>query len=530
VTPRRLGVVLAVLAVGAAALAVGRTGAAFSSVRGNAGSSYAVAPDFVAPSVVRTRVADPANAPSYAVRQCRFYQVYAEVADTGNPPSGVASVVADLSALTGGVHAESLVSGSYTLDGVSYGWRSLPRLATAGPGAYFFSLTATDDAGNGREEGGLDATVAAAPGAIGTVFLTGLEQGVASSAAPGVFTAVTGAGVSADAAGPRHGAYSLRVAPANAAAHATAALSGSGDTAVVRFAVRLASLPGTSVNLFSVGPGDGAAVSTAGFLYDAASGRFAVRWGAGGSIVTGTVAPTAGTWYVIDLRATTASPHVLEWRIDGADQPAASTSQVAQTITSIDFGTEVTNVTYTANFDDVIVSRTPTDYPIGNGKVLSLAPDGMGTHSGPNRFRHDDNSNINAGSWMRVDDVPADSASDYVKQTTGDPRRYLEFNFADTAESCINAVGARLVYHAAAAGPNDGSTYIYSGGTQTVVHSGDMGLATLGYANAVVSSGSSAWTPALLNALVARVGFSGDVNPNPYWDALLLEYDVPISW
>ena len=34
----------------------------------------------------------------------------------------------------------------------------------------------------------------------------------------------------------------------------------------------------------------------------------------------------------------------------------------------------------------------------------------------------------------------------------------------------------------------------------------------------------------LLNAVVARVGYSSDVTPNPYWDALLLEYDVPISF
>ena len=41
---------------------------------------------------------------------------------------------------------------------------------------------------------------------------------------------------------------------------------------------------------------------------------------------------------------------------------------------------------------------------------------------------------------------------------------------------------------------------------------------------------SGPWTTALLNALVARVGYASDVSPNPYWDALLLEYDVPISF
>ena len=198
-TPRRLAALLAALALGAAALAVGRTEAAFYSAPGNGGSSYAVAPDFVAPTVVRTRVADPSNGPTYAVRQCRFYQAYAETTDTGNPPSGVASVMADLSALTSGLGADSLIAGSYTLDGVSYGWRSLPRLATAAPGSPTYSLTPADNAGNWRHQGDYPATVAAQP-AVTAVFLTGTEQGVASSTQLGVFTTITGTGVSADAA------------------------------------------------------------------------------------------------------------------------------------------------------------------------------------------------------------------------------------------------------------------------------------------------------------------------------------------
>ncbi|MCU0282150.1 MAG: hypothetical protein MUE66_10125, partial [Acidimicrobiia bacterium] len=364
-TLRRLAALLAALVLGAAALAVGRTEAAFYSAPGNGESSYAVAPDFVAPTVVRTRVADPSNGPTYAVRQCRFYQAYAEVTDTGNPASGVASVAADLSALTSGLGADSLVAGAYSLDGSSYGWRSLPRLATAAPGSPSYSLTPADNAGNWRHQGDYPAAVAAQP-VVTAVFLTGLEQGVASTSALGVFTAVTGAGVSADAATLRHGSYSLRTSPANAAAYASVTLTGSGNTAVVRFAVGLAALPAATVNLFAVVPSAG----NSGFVvYNAATGRFGVRWGTN-TIVDSGVAPAAGTWYVIDLRAFTTNPRTLNWRVDGVDQPQASLAATAASVSGIGFGTTATNVTYTANFDDIIASRTAANYPIGNGKVL----------------------------------------------------------------------------------------------------------------------------------------------------------------
>jgi hypothetical protein len=113
--------------------------------------------------------------------------------------------------------------------------------------------------------------------------------------------------------------------------------------------------------------------------------------------------------------------------------------------------------------------------------------------------------------------------------TTG-TTSYVEFTFADTAEACINAVGAVLAYHSSAALTNNGKTSVFNGATENVVYSGSMGVTALGYKRVMVSAGAGAWTASLVNALVARVGYSGDVSPVPYWDALLLEYDVPVSW
>jgi hypothetical protein len=517
---------VAALALGAASLAVGTTRAGFNSPADNQGNAYAVAPDFVAPNAERHTLADPSNGPGYGLRQCRFYQAYAEVADTGNPASGVASVQADLTAVSGGSEPTALGAGAFSVGGTTYNYGSLPRVATAAPGTILYSLLLADNAGNSRQEGDFSAVLEAGPGALAAVFLTGVEQGAASATAPGAFTTVTGSGVSADAATVRHGAYSLRTAPANAAAHASVTLTGTGNTVVARFAVRLASLPAATVNLFQVVPSAG---NSAFLAYNSASGRLGVRWGTG-AVVNGTVTPAAGVWYVVEMRVVTTNPRTIEWRLGSLDQPPASSAETAANVTSIRWGTTATNVTYTANFDDIVASRTSAHYPIGNGKVLSLAPSGMGTHLNPTRFQNNDNTAIDANSWTRVDEIPATSTADYVKQITTGNTSYVEFAFADTAETCINAVGAVIAYHSSVAGTNSGKTSIFNGSTENVVYSGSMGTAGLTYRRAIVSAGAGAWTTALVNALVARVGYSSDVSPVPYWDALLLEYDVPIDF
>ncbi len=150
--------------------------------------------------------------------------------------------------------------------------------------------------------------------------------------------------------------------------------------------------------------------------------------------------------------------------------------------------------------------------------------------SNPTYSRDDDGTSIDANSWARVDDVPATSTADFVKQTTANGTGYVEFTFADTAETCINAVGAVAAYHSSASGTNVGKISVFNGTTESMVYSGSMGVTTLGCKRAVVSAGSGAGTSSLVNALEARVGYSTDSSPNPYWDALLREYDVPLNW
>ena len=53
-----------------------------------------------------------------------------------------------------------------------------------------------------------------------------------------------------------------------------------------------------------------------------------------------------------------------------------------------------------------------------------------------------------------------------------------------------------------------------------------MSQTALQYKSAVVKPAGLSWTQAAVNGLLARVGYSTDSTPNPYWDAIVLEAAV----
>jgi hypothetical protein len=81
------------------------------------------------------------------VHQGGTYHVYASAADAG---SGVATVSADASSITTGATSVSLSAGSWTIRGVTYGYRSalLTANGTLAEGAKALTVSATDVAGN----------------------------------------------------------------------------------------------------------------------------------------------------------------------------------------------------------------------------------------------------------------------------------------------------------------------------------------------------------------------------------------------
>ena len=352
------------------------------------------------------------------------------------------------------------------------------------------------------------------------VWLTGMEHGVVSIAGGGIFDAVTGA-PTADAATFRNGAYSLRIADASAASTINARKTFTTRNVVVaRFAVRLATLPSVNSSLAYVDSGTDLV-----FGYDSATQRFTMT--AGTSTAQSATTVGAGTWYVIDLRYDLrANPNLGDWRVNGVAQTQVSRVAAASTATGFAFGATANASVYTANFDDIFVADQATAYPLGDGRVVRMLMNGVGTHSSAGDFRDDDNTAIDANSWQRLDEVPMTSIADYVLQSNNNATGYLEFTFGNTTETCIRDVSAVLAYHSATNAANDGKGSIFSATTESIMFSGDMSSTTVLYASAIVDPATPPWSQAAVDSLVTRVGFSTDANPDPYWDAIVLEAAV----
>jgi hypothetical protein len=149
----RVLVAVALIAAVPAALA------AFTSATSGA-NTVATAADWTAPSVSGTVIAKQAGYLAGSIRQGGTYYVYANVADSGNPPSGISTVTTDESAITSGQTAVSLTSGSYSVNGVTYNYRG--ALQTAGnplSGTKSYTLTSTDALAHSRLQTGYTVTV-----------------------------------------------------------------------------------------------------------------------------------------------------------------------------------------------------------------------------------------------------------------------------------------------------------------------------------------------------------------------------------
>jgi chitodextrinase len=390
--------------------------------------------------------------------------------------------------------------------------------------SYSYRVRAADAAGNLSGYSSVQNATTLENGVCGrstAVWLTGMEHGVVSTAGGGIFSSLAGT-PTADNAIARSGVYSLRIADPSATSTVRALRSATASNVVVtRFAVRLSSLPTVTSNVAYIDSSTDLVLR-----YNPASQQFQLVLGA--SIGTSTTAVSAGTWYLIDLRYDlSASPNLGDWRVNGVPQPQVSRSAAAATANGFGMGATANASVYTANYDDIFVATQATAYPIADSRIAPLAPNATGTSAGTGNFRNNDGTVIDANSWQRLDEVPMNSTLDYVRQQANSGTSFIEFGLQDVTATCIREVSAVLAYHAAATSADNGRTSIFDGLTEALVFGGDMSQTALQYKSTVVTPGAGVWSQAAVNSLVARVGYSTDSSPNPYWDSIVVEVAVP---
>lgn len=157
------------LSVGTWTYGVKAVKASWSGIEGaRSGSVTTVTPDTTAPAVTLGALIKSTGGDENVIRQAGSYYVYANAADVGSPQSGIASVTANVSTITTGSTAAPLTSGSYTVNGTTYSYRSalLAANATITAGPTTISFRATDQAGNIGTLNGHPVTIDNTPPAI----------------------------------------------------------------------------------------------------------------------------------------------------------------------------------------------------------------------------------------------------------------------------------------------------------------------------------------------------------------------------
>ena len=148
---RRTRVLVALIAVGLIVGVSGGTYAAFSSTTSNGGSTFGVKADYEPPTVVRSDIARTTATAGGKIKSSVTYYVYAQITDGGNPASGVTGATANVCTITTATCASvALASGSYTVSGLTYNYRSASKTSDAGltAGSKAYSITTTDADGN----------------------------------------------------------------------------------------------------------------------------------------------------------------------------------------------------------------------------------------------------------------------------------------------------------------------------------------------------------------------------------------------
>ena len=310
----------------------------------------------------------------------------------------------------------------------------------------------------------------------------------------------------------------------------------------VRFYVYFQSLPASTTRIFTIED----SVLSNHFKMSVTSNKLAVGFTAGGADTASTTTITTGVWYRVDLQIdVSANQFSCNWQIDGVAQTSSTPTFTAGTLDRLVFGVSSNSTTTLRfNFTDVILSNTLGDYPIGPGLGYYALPTSMGTHVNSGRFQNGDGTAVGSGTPALLADWPPIATggnTDYLKQVTADgvgESSYIEIkNVQEASLAVFNAVTAYLAYTSNTTASNNGGCVVRrTDGTEITVFGSDSSLADYSdgsitswrFSQALVTAPSGGWTQAELNALLFRCGYATDVTPNPYWGALLIEYDAVI--
>jgi hypothetical protein len=358
------------------------------------------------------------------------------------------------------------------------------------------------------------------------VFITGFEHQVLSAQGGGLFNNVVGSEITIDTTVFNTGSASLKInTTGSTASNVRKTLAAGTQILVLSGYIRLGSNPNLNSIFFGTQAATGSyfsgiEISTAGVIR--------CRTGSAATTIVSSVTMTHGQQYLIDLRINqSGTTWTVDWAIDGVAQTQVSaTGQTAGDIASIRLGTNTASVVILGWIDDIFASATSGDYPIGPHGTEFLSPASDGTHNaGTNTMENQAGTDIGTA-WSLLDDVPMSVATEYLRQATIGTGNYAEVVFETMLSALSSVLGAMavLAYTAATTSTDSGGAIVSkdSFSTQTVLHGVSGSLADYSdgstsdvyYKSAIITDLD---TLSEANSIKARMGYSDDVTPNPYW-------------
>lgn len=362
--------------------------------------------------------------------------------------------------------------------------------------------------------------------------IDGFEHGNTAAAAGGVYGGFSGAPVNVTTP-VRTGNRALEISMAGVTEDI--GYTGFASTIIATgFYLRFATIPSALVKLCRFLNANGS-----GYLRINSSGQLSIIAGAGSAQNLGSPLST-NTWYRIVLEYDTSTgTATFRGKVDNGTEATATNAQVSANITELKLGTDAA-VTYTAYFDDWIISITDGDYEEIGGwashSVEGLLPTADGAHNtvGANELEYTgtgtDITDASTDVWTLVDDVPLDTAlSDYVNDVGTSATAYVEVTFADLAAGTDEPQAVRA-YGVDADSTGTGtsaaiSRVLLSDNTALSpdlrLSTDDPGITTTVRKKMLTAPGGG-WTRTNVNGLKARMGF-GDGAPDVRFSSFMLE-------
>lgn len=365
------------------------------------------------------------------------------------------------------------------------------------------------------------------------IFVTGFEYGLAALTinGGGLFNYVY-ATVPPTIVNTEHhsGAYALKVAASAQLSYVRWNLA-TPTTFVSREYFKIETAPSAAAFIAFITPT--AATGTPPRIYlNPTNGKVELRAGAN-VVAVGDSYPTDGSWFYVDWYVdVSANPWRFKGKVNGGTEFSGNYASAADTLATHGVGTSAT-ATYTIYVDDVVVSVTGADYPIGPGGTELLIPSTDGTHNnGANILENAAGADINGSSvfaYQQVQGVPMGDATTRVQQNGASGTSYVAVNFANISAAHASIIGAMavLAYQSASATANTAGCIVTKDNFSTATTVWGAPGAEADYSESSVFWKSviiaGAVDDTTVNALAARMGYSSDATPDPWWVDLAVE-------